>query len=279
MWKTIANICGHVDETVKLVLSINGFRSINSFKRITINEDLLLRMTQKIKNLPPSSKYYEKFEKLTGESPANYEIEVGCESSIYDILDKMKDCEILAMSENEEVVGSAPRGKKRRSDESSNQTSTKSLKLTVPNVPLIKETLVKKISSMINIANPSLNMNNFEVPLNDCNTTDDGATFSTFCFLCNTPVSVSCKRMNTGYFQSRIDNYTKHIERRHQEEGQRLKDFKVKKYFTNFIKENHLFLNKALKPLDSLHTVPFIQNSLLYTIEDVSNSYLPINIS
>ena len=82
-----------VDDVVKAVLSINGFKSFGAFKGLKIDDEILKQFNARINKLKKGTTNFKWIEMLTEEDPENYELTVGASNSIKNLFQKLNAIE------------------------------------------------------------------------------------------------------------------------------------------------------------------------------------------
>jgi len=198
----------------------------------------LSKIGARINKLKKGTAHYNWIETLTEEEPENFEMTIGSVNEIKNLFQKLNNIgsfpeKLMTTatsqdSQNAKLVKRTSCDKKsvkRTSDE--NQPSSNKKMKPLPDTDTCMSILKEKIIKMIKIANPSIDEQQLNPELVLVKSSSDTATFSSACFLCNQPLQVSINKKKDGYSQSRIETYTTHIERKHEEEGKRLKEQKV----------------------------------------------------
>lgn len=197
-----------------------------------MSDDLLMKITNRIKKLKPDTDYYNAIIKLTNEPPEEFELLPGFEGSIRNIFLELNKLDIvgfdgitvetLVTEDNEQRT--TQRYRKRQSNEPAESSSSKQARL---NENEHSNKLKKKVIDIIGISNPSIDIEAVEITMTPCDLTDDKLTYKVPCYICNAKLSVSVVIRKTGYIQYRVVNYANHIEHKHDEEGKRIKDNRV----------------------------------------------------
>lgn len=234
-----AKICT-VDHTVKVLLSANGFRNYFSFKGVEVNEELLAQMGERIRKLGKETNYYKAVENLTQESPEEFEFCVGFKISIKNLFQLINEKSNFPLKSklSDSKKQSVKRGVSQVEDASTSNRNKKQAREKQPEEHELK--IREKITNLITICNPSIDVDNIQFNLEQVQTTENSVAFSTLCFLCQDPLKISVV-INNNYVKYRFDTYIKHIQRKHKDAAKRLQDLKVRKLIKkSFIRLQYL---------------------------------------
>lgn len=194
----------------------------------------MANIVERVKKLKINSLFYDLILKSTNDNPEEFELLPGTEGSIKNVFNEINKLEVHDFDQfNIEIVNvdeiliptsSTNRSKKRPANDPAQSSSFKIPKLS-EEIHAVK--LKEKVIEIISIANPSIEPNSIDISMIPSNTNNDNLSYKVQCFLCSAKLSLSVVVLDNKYVQYRVSNYSRHIEKKHEVEGQRIKEKKV----------------------------------------------------
>lgn len=234
-WEIVeGNFCA-VDPTIKVLLSANGFRNYYAFKGIEVDDILIENLAARIKSLGKDSDYYKSIMELTQEQPEDFVMCLGFKTNIINLFKVINEQPNFPIKSemNDQKKRAAKRDASHIEEPSTSNKSLKHAKI-ITSIEDHEKKIRGKVEGLIKACNPSIDEENINFGLEHLKTTENSVVFTTHCFLCKTPLQISAVTMNNNYIQYRIDNYTKHVLRKHKEAAKNLMDLKASTLFNYF---------------------------------------------